>query len=205
MRIVVLTGFASISTRAVEAVKLGACHYLAKPSNNRRHRGRLRPDRRQHPTCRSPTAPARSRRWSGNAFTRCWPRPGFNISEAARRLGMHRRTLGPQDGQAAGELTRCRFSVGSDQSRDQRAFAGCGQRYPDLGGAALRHGDRLAILVAHRVQLNHAVAAGWITSSRSPTAEAVLGFHSRPSASARTPAAPRPRNGCGGSSLWPVM
>ena len=32
MLIVVLTGFASIAT-AVEAVKLGACHYLAKPSN----------------------------------------------------------------------------------------------------------------------------------------------------------------------------
>jgi len=32
IRIVVLTGFASIAT-AVEAVKLGACHYLAKPSN----------------------------------------------------------------------------------------------------------------------------------------------------------------------------
>ena len=30
--IVVLTGFASIST-AVEAIKLGACHYLAKPAN----------------------------------------------------------------------------------------------------------------------------------------------------------------------------
>ena len=28
----VLTGFASIAT-AVEAIKLGACHYLAKPSN----------------------------------------------------------------------------------------------------------------------------------------------------------------------------
>ena len=32
MRIVVLTGFASIAT-AVEAIKLGASHYLAKPSN----------------------------------------------------------------------------------------------------------------------------------------------------------------------------
>ena len=30
--IVVLTGFASIAT-AVEAIKLGACHYLVKPSN----------------------------------------------------------------------------------------------------------------------------------------------------------------------------
>src|SRR5580704_8850512 len=32
MKIVVVTGFASIAT-AVEAIKLGACHYLAKPSN----------------------------------------------------------------------------------------------------------------------------------------------------------------------------
>ncbi|HEX8407043.1 MAG TPA: response regulator, partial [Duganella sp.] len=32
MLIVVLTGFASINT-AVEAIKLGACQYLAKPSN----------------------------------------------------------------------------------------------------------------------------------------------------------------------------
>src|ERR1700712_466866 len=32
MLIVVLTGFASIAT-AVEAIKLGACHYLAKPAN----------------------------------------------------------------------------------------------------------------------------------------------------------------------------
>jgi two-component system response regulator RegA len=32
MRIVVLTGFASIAT-AIEATKLGACYYLAKPSN----------------------------------------------------------------------------------------------------------------------------------------------------------------------------
>src|SRR4051812_48960138 len=32
IRIVVLTGFASIAT-AVEAIKLGACHYLAKPAN----------------------------------------------------------------------------------------------------------------------------------------------------------------------------
>src|SRR6202165_1351616 len=32
MKIVVLTGYASIAT-AVEAIKLGACHYLAKPSN----------------------------------------------------------------------------------------------------------------------------------------------------------------------------
>src|SRR3546814_4070985 len=34
MLIVVLTGFASIAT-AVEAIKLGACNYLVKPSNTR--------------------------------------------------------------------------------------------------------------------------------------------------------------------------
>ena len=89
--IVVLTGFASIST-AVEAIKRGASHYLAKPSN----------------TDDIEAAFARS---SGDPSTPLAPRPPssktlewehihevlkdseFNISEAARRLGMHRRTL----------------------------------------------------------------------------------------------------------------
>jgi len=57
--IVVLTGYASIAT-AVEAVKLGACHYLAKPSA---------------PTWRSAARPPPSRRWNGSIFTRPWPSP----------------------------------------------------------------------------------------------------------------------------------
>lgn len=91
MMIVVLTGFASIAT-AVEAIKLGASHYLAKPSN----------------TDDIEAAFARS---AGDPSTPLAPRPtsiktlewehihevlkdsDFNISEAARRLGMHRRTL----------------------------------------------------------------------------------------------------------------
>ncbi|MFY9351337.1 response regulator transcription factor [Sphingobium sp.] len=91
MLIVVLTGFASIAT-AVEAIKLGATHYLAKPSN----------------TDDIEAAFARS---AGNPQAPLGPRPtsiktlewehihevlkecDFNISEAARRLGMHRRTL----------------------------------------------------------------------------------------------------------------
>ena len=92
MRIVVLTGFASIST-AVEAVKLGACHYLAKPSNaddieeafGRDHQG--------------DSSVALGPRQS-SIKTLEWERihetlaeTDFNISEAARRLGMHRRTL----------------------------------------------------------------------------------------------------------------
>ncbi|MFZ2997728.1 response regulator transcription factor [Sphingobium sp.] len=91
MIIVVLTGFASIAT-AVEAIKLGATNYLAKPSN----------------TDDIEAAFARS---DGNVAAPLAPRPTsiktlewehihevlkdseFNISEAARRLGMHRRTL----------------------------------------------------------------------------------------------------------------
>ena len=91
MLIVVLTGYASIAT-AVEAIKLGACHYLAKPSN-------------------TDDIEAAFGRAEGNAdvgFTERqtsiktleWERihemlaeTGFNISETARRLGMHRRTL----------------------------------------------------------------------------------------------------------------
>ena len=91
MLIVVLTGFASIST-AVEAIKLGACHYLAKPSN-------------------TDDIEAAFHKAEGNAEVALDARPtsiktlewerihqtlietDFNISEAARRLGMHRRTL----------------------------------------------------------------------------------------------------------------
>jgi len=91
MLIVVLTGYASIAT-AVEAIKLGACHYLAKPSN-------------------TDDIEAAFNRAEGNAEVALDARPtsiktlewerihqtlietDFNISEAARRLGMHRRTL----------------------------------------------------------------------------------------------------------------
>ncbi|MGY4574446.1 response regulator [Bradyrhizobium pachyrhizi] len=91
MLIVVLTGFASIAT-AVEAIKLGACHYLAKPSN-------------------TDDIEAAFQKAAGNAAIEVGARPtsiktlewerihqtlmetDFNISEAARRLGMHRRTL----------------------------------------------------------------------------------------------------------------
>ncbi len=91
MRIVVLTGFASIAT-AVEAIKLGASYYLAKPSN-------------------TDDIEAAFERAEGNVDTPLGARPssiktvewehihqtlvetGFNISETARRLGMHRRTL----------------------------------------------------------------------------------------------------------------
>ncbi len=91
MKIVVLTGFASIAT-AVEAIKLGASHYLAKPSNT---------DDIEAAFARAdgdPDAPVDGRQSSIKTLE--WEHihqtlveTDFNISETARRLGMHRRTL----------------------------------------------------------------------------------------------------------------
>jgi len=91
MVIVVLTGFASIAT-AVEAIKLGASHYLAKPSNT---------DDIEAAFARSAgdaAVPIADRTTSIKTLE--WERinevlveTDFNISEAARRLGLHRRTL----------------------------------------------------------------------------------------------------------------
>ncbi len=91
MLIVVLTGYASIAT-AVEAIKLGACHYLAKPSNSddiEAAFGRAEGDAEVRLTER-PTS-IKTLEWERIHETLA--ETGFNISEAARRLGMHRRTL----------------------------------------------------------------------------------------------------------------
>jgi two-component system response regulator RegA len=91
MLIVVLTGFASIAT-AVEAIKLGACHYLAKPSNTddiEAAFGRGEGDTAVELTNR-PTS-IKTLEWERIHETLA--EAGFNISETARRLGMHRRTL----------------------------------------------------------------------------------------------------------------
>ncbi len=92
MRIVVLTGFASIAT-AVEAIKLGACHYLAKPSSTDDIEvafGRAAGDAGIGVSER-PTASIRTLEWE--RINEVLAETGFNISETARRLGMHRRTL----------------------------------------------------------------------------------------------------------------
>lgn len=89
--IVVLTGFASIAT-AVEAIKLGACHYLAKPSNTddieaafSKAVGNADIELTERPTS------IKTLEWERIHETLA--ETGFNISETARRLGMHRRTL----------------------------------------------------------------------------------------------------------------
>ena len=91
MLIVVLTGFASIAT-AVEAVKLGACHYLAKPSNTddiEAAFGLREGDTEVDVTNRSSSL--KTLEWE--RIHEVLAETGFNISETARRLGMHRRTL----------------------------------------------------------------------------------------------------------------
>ncbi|MGY9048583.1 hypothetical protein P775_17740 [Puniceibacterium antarcticum] len=91
MRIVVLTGFASIAT-AVEAIKLGACNYLTKPSNTDDILAafeRVEGDSEVKTTNR-PTS-IKTLEWEKIHETLV--AADFNISETARRLGMHRRTL----------------------------------------------------------------------------------------------------------------
>ncbi|CAN5514711.1 response regulator transcription factor [soil metagenome] len=91
MLIVVLTGFASIAT-AVEAIKLGACHYLAKPSNTddiEAAFGRAAGTTEVELTNRATSI--KTLEWE--RIHEMLAETGFNISETARRLGMHRRTL----------------------------------------------------------------------------------------------------------------
>jgi len=89
--IVVLTGFASIAT-AVEAIKLGARHYLVKPSSSddiEEAFGKADGDSGIALTER-PTS-IKTLEWEHIHQTLV--DTDFNISKAARRLGMHRRTL----------------------------------------------------------------------------------------------------------------
>ncbi|WP_332878514.1 response regulator transcription factor [Massilia sp. S19_KUP03_FR1] len=92
MLIVVLTGFASIGT-AVEAIKLGACQYLAKPSNTddiEAAFGHVAGNADADVTDRATTS-IKTLEWE--RIHAMLAETDFNISEAARRLGMHRRTL----------------------------------------------------------------------------------------------------------------
>ncbi|BAV98170.1 response regulator transcription factor [Lysobacter enzymogenes] len=91
MLIVVLTGYASIAT-AVEAIKLGALHYLAKPSNTddiEAAFGRAEGDVTVELTERQTSI--KTLEWE--RIHEMLAATDFNISETARRLGMHRRTL----------------------------------------------------------------------------------------------------------------
>ena len=91
MRIVVLTGFASIAT-AVEAIKLGASYYLAKPSNTDDIEAAF--ERAEgNPDAALDARPSSIKTVEWEHIHQTLVETGFNISETARRLGMHRRTL----------------------------------------------------------------------------------------------------------------
>ncbi len=89
-RIIVLTGYGNIAT-AVAAVKQGATDYLAKPADaDDVERALLVRDRVLPPPPEKPMSADRVR-WEHiqRVFEQC----DRNVSETARRLNMHRRTL----------------------------------------------------------------------------------------------------------------
>lgn len=91
MKIVVLTGYTSIAT-AVEAIKLGAVYYLSKPSNADEIVTALNSGDGDSSVALSETPPSLQRNeWEHiqKVLKQC----NGNISETARQLGMHRRTL----------------------------------------------------------------------------------------------------------------
>jgi len=92
-RVVVLTGYGSIAT-AVDAIRLGAHHYLVKPADADDIEAAFA--RGENPPLDPPytdyEAPSLARaEWEhiNRVLSDC----GGNISEAARRLGIHRRSL----------------------------------------------------------------------------------------------------------------
>jgi two-component system response regulator RegA len=94
MRIVVLTGYASIAT-AVKAIKLGADDYLAKPVTATAVAAVL--ERGLHRETAdddaAPLEPMSPRRLEWEHIQRVLAEHGGNISATARTLRMHRRTL----------------------------------------------------------------------------------------------------------------
>ena len=95
MRIVVLTGYASIAT-AVKAIKLGADDYLAKPVTAADVAAVLERGAREEPPdddgAESPE-PMSTRRLEWEHIQRVLAEHDGNISATARILRMHRRTL----------------------------------------------------------------------------------------------------------------
>ena len=91
VRIVVLTGYASIAT-AVEAIKRGAAHYLTKPADVRDIIAAFeaRGGASDVPLAERPT-PLEQLEWEH--IQRTLMAFDGNISAAAKHLGLHRRTL----------------------------------------------------------------------------------------------------------------
>lgn len=89
-RAVVLTGYGNIAT-AVTAVKLGAIDYLAKPADADAVYGALMGDTDNRNAL--PDNPMSADRVRWEHIQRVFELCNRNVSETARRLNMHRRTL----------------------------------------------------------------------------------------------------------------
>ncbi len=92
-KIVVLTGYGSIAT-AIDAVRLGATYYLSKPADaddivNAFARGEAPPLEPPEVEYKAPSLARAEWEHINRVLSDC----GGNISEAARRLGIHRRSL----------------------------------------------------------------------------------------------------------------
>lgn len=90
-RIVILTGYASVAT-AVEAIKLGATHYLTKPASAADIIAALHKDEGDVAVAIH-EKPLSVRRLEWEHLQKVLAEHHGNISAAARALGMHRRTL----------------------------------------------------------------------------------------------------------------
>jgi len=90
MRIVILTGYGNIAT-AVAAVKEGAVDYLAKPADADAIEAALMANGKNLPP--PPQNPMSADRVRWEHIQRVYEQCDRNVSETARRLNMHRRTL----------------------------------------------------------------------------------------------------------------
>ena len=89
-RVVILTGYGAIAT-AVAAVKIGAVDYLSKPADANDIAGALLSNGVAHAELPDQMMSADRVRWEH--IQRVYEMCDRNVSETARRLSMHRRTL----------------------------------------------------------------------------------------------------------------
>ncbi len=89
-RAIVLTGYGNIAT-AVTAVKLGAVDYLSKPADADEIHAALM--QQPHERAEPPENPMSADRVRWEHIQRVYELCDRNVSETARRLNMHRRTL----------------------------------------------------------------------------------------------------------------
>ncbi|WP_394201444.1 response regulator transcription factor [Shewanella waksmanii] len=89
---VLLTGYASIAT-AVEAIRLGADNYLAKPADTQTLLNALNVRPNELADVELDDAPLSPKRLEWEHIQQVLTANGGNVSATARQLGMHRRTL----------------------------------------------------------------------------------------------------------------